>query len=402
MKIQKVAYLIIITTFAQLISCKKPIEMPEVKTDFNSSESQIFIGQTINFRDNSTGNTDRWTWDFEGGTPSTSTQEDPIIQYDNEGEFSVSLVSANEQNSNSIKINNFVKVYLKLQADFSFEDSIINESTEIKFKNTSTGTSPSFEWNFEGGIPSISSEAAPLVMYSSPGIYKATLKITNNFETTGSSKTIEIVVLPTSNLTAFYPFKGNANDESGNNLDGNVIGAILTSDRHGKENKAYYFDGVNSRIEISNNDLFESESYTISSWVNIENGTGAIISLSNFNPVYNNCGYYLSILNGNIRGFSNISTSNWSKLIYAKVLPQNEWRHIAFSFDGQKQIIYLDGEEAASVNQPHNVNYIENNPVQIGSYATQSGATAFKGKLDNIRIFSRALSPSEVMALAKE
>ena len=44
-------------------------------------------------------------------------------------------------------------------------------------------------------------------------------------------------------LVAYYPFNGNAEDESGNGNDGEVKGATLTDDRHGKLNSAYQFNG---------------------------------------------------------------------------------------------------------------------------------------------------------------
>ena len=44
-------------------------------------------------------------------------------------------------------------------------------------------------------------------------------------------------------LVAYYPFNGNANDESGNGNDGTVNGATLADDRFGNPGSAYYFDG---------------------------------------------------------------------------------------------------------------------------------------------------------------
>ncbi|NCO54636.1 MAG: hypothetical protein COS14_10790 [Bacteroidetes bacterium CG02_land_8_20_14_3_00_31_25] len=52
-------------------------------------------------------------------------------------------------------------------------------------------------------------------------------------------------VNPDSCLVAYYPFNGNANDESGNGNNGTVNGAILSADRFGVANNAYSFDGVN-------------------------------------------------------------------------------------------------------------------------------------------------------------
>jgi hypothetical protein len=65
--------------------------------------------------------------------------------------------------------------------------------------------------------------------------------------------------VPKSGLVAWYPFNGNANDESGNGLNGKVDKAILTKDRFGILNKAYYFDS--SRVitipETVNKNLFQ-------------------------------------------------------------------------------------------------------------------------------------------------
>ncbi|MDZ7650806.1 MAG: LamG-like jellyroll fold domain-containing protein [Cytophagales bacterium] len=58
--------------------------------------------------------------------------------------------------------------------------------------------------------------------------------------------------IPTEGLVAWYPFNGNANDESGNGNHGVVIGATLTSNRYNKINGAYSFDGINDYINITN------------------------------------------------------------------------------------------------------------------------------------------------------
>ena len=57
-------------------------------------------------------------------------------------------------------------------------------------------------------------------------------------------------------LVAFYPFNGNADDESGNENHGTAHGAILTTDRSGNIDSAYAFDGTNDYIEISDNANF--------------------------------------------------------------------------------------------------------------------------------------------------
>lgn len=54
--------------------------------------------------------------------------------------------------------------------------------------------------------------------------------------------------IPTNGLVAYYPFNGNANDESGNGNNGIIHGATLTTDRCGKTDSAYYFNGISNFI----------------------------------------------------------------------------------------------------------------------------------------------------------
>ena len=54
--------------------------------------------------------------------------------------------------------------------------------------------------------------------------------------------------IPNDGLVAWWPFNGNANDESGNNNNGSVLGAELTTDRNNQPGNAYYFDGNNDWI----------------------------------------------------------------------------------------------------------------------------------------------------------
>ena len=56
--------------------------------------------------------------------------------------------------------------------------------------------------------------------------------------------------IPTEGLVAWYPFNGNANDESGNGNNGTVNGATLTTDKDGNENSAYSFDGNDDIIDL--------------------------------------------------------------------------------------------------------------------------------------------------------
>jgi hypothetical protein len=75
-------------------------------------------------------------------------------------------------------------------------------------------------------------------------------------------------------LVAWYPFNGNADDESGNGLDATVYAAFLAPDRFNHCEQAYFFDGVNSYMTIDDptnllNFDARSNSYTVAVWVNL-------------------------------------------------------------------------------------------------------------------------------------
>ena len=61
--------------------------------------------------------------------------------------------------------------------------------------------------------------------------------------------------VPTQGLVGYWPFSGNANDLSGNNNNGTVNGATLTTDRFGNANSAYSFNGINQKITVAHNNL---------------------------------------------------------------------------------------------------------------------------------------------------
>jgi hypothetical protein len=74
--------------------------------------------------------------------------------------------------------------------------------------------------------------------------------------------------VPTNGLVGWWPFNGNANDESGNGNNGTVNGATLTSDRFGNANKAYSFDGINDFISYTQTPISSIDSVTLSFWLN--------------------------------------------------------------------------------------------------------------------------------------
>lgn len=69
---------------------------------------------------------------------------------------------------------------------------------------------------------------------------------------TASAQTASFAPSLEDGLVAYYPFNGNADDGSGNGLNGVIYGATLTEDRFGNSNSAYSFDGVDDYASLGN------------------------------------------------------------------------------------------------------------------------------------------------------
>ena len=72
--------------------------------------------------------------------------------------------------------------------------------------------------------------------------------------------------VPTNGLVGYWPFNGNAKDESGNGTNGTVNGPLLTTDRFGNSNAAYNFDGIDDYVEILHNPSLNLPNGTINLW----------------------------------------------------------------------------------------------------------------------------------------
>jgi len=263
------------------------------------------------------------------------------------------------------------------------------------------GANPQYQWKVNGINAGTNN---PLFTYSPVNNDAITCIYTSNAPgnpVTSNSITMIVHPLPfnfgqsTTNinqgLVAYYPFNGNANDESGNGNNGTVNGATLTADRFGNANSAYTFDGINDVISTPVSNGFTNE-ISLCAWYKADgsqnNMSGIISSRS---------GYYQ--LNG--LGVQNTTIGFWlvnigGGLGYSTPL-DNQWHFIAGTYKNGVIKLFYDNQLVASRNQ--NVNFIVDQPFEIG-YDNYSGADRhFFGSLDEIQIYNRGLSDAEVNSL---
>src|SRR5690606_20608417 len=87
-------------------------------------------------------------------------------------------------------------------------------------------------------------------------------------------------------------------------------------------------------------------------------------------------------------------------------ISNNTWHHVFVTYDGETMKMYLDGTLADENTDPSgNIEYTENTPLCIGEEASTancepSTSEALSGQLDDVRLYSRALSADEISDLA--
>jgi uncharacterized protein (TIGR02145 family) len=229
-------------------------------------------------------------------------------------------------------------------------------------------------------------------------------------------------------LVAYYPFNGNANDESGNGNNGTVNGATLTTDRFGNSGKAYSFDGVSNYIQCLSPGPTGITNLSISFWMN----TSMLV-----NDSYNEgVGFILGYGGIGIGGGAliiNVNGSAWaggcSQAItydsYGAALSKtdifnNTWNFYTIINDtllGDNVIyqkIYKNGNlmsqtcfSSSGGNNYYSTDILNTYPIRIGKYFGPTGLESgiakpyfFNGSLDDIRIYNRALTQAEITYLA--
>jgi PKD repeat protein len=148
--------------------------------DFTADNTTVTEGQSVNFTDLSTNNPDAWDWVFDGGTPGTSTQQNPTVTYNTAGTYTVTLTATNAFGSDTETKVNYITVEPAGQpptADFTFT----TDGLTVTFTDTSTdpdGTIVAWDWDF--GDTNTSTEQNPIHTYAAGGTYTVTLTVTDN------------------------------------------------------------------------------------------------------------------------------------------------------------------------------------------------------------------------------
>ena len=86
------------------------IDKNSVAADITADRRMVIEGGVISFKDTSLGRPTRWNWTFEGGTPSTSNEQNPTVTYSTAGKYKVTFVASNDMNTSTAEQDGYITV----------------------------------------------------------------------------------------------------------------------------------------------------------------------------------------------------------------------------------------------------------------------------------------------------
>jgi hypothetical protein len=219
----------------------------------------------------------------------------------------------------------------------------------------------------------------------------------------------------TNGLVAYYPFNGNANDESGNGNNGVVNGATLTTDRFGNVNSAFDFNGSGNSIQVSNSPSLNPSNITLNAWVygkaNLVPYQYILQKQTTASDPYE-FSYSMIVMKNNSNSFPNSFQSHYGigdcNHVSGSAIIGNPNKYSDSTWIMLTSIIQQNGSQRLYINGVLDTTYLGapfipcNSPttqLRIG-HAWDGDPAWFKGTIDDIRIYNRALNQEEITYLA--
>jgi PKD repeat protein len=178
------------------------LENPPI-ADFTATPTTVYAGETVSFTDLSTNNPTSWNWSFSGGTPTSSTTQNPQVVYNSPGTYNVSLTVSNAFGTDTKTKTDYIHVNTPSIVNFTADQTIINQGEVVHFSDLSTGNPYFWLWEFQGGTPAINYQQNPTIIFKTPGTF--TVKLTVSYANGQASLTREDYITVNELVSLFPP-----------------------------------------------------------------------------------------------------------------------------------------------------------------------------------------------------
>ena len=208
-------------------------------------------------------------------------------------------------------------------------------------------------------------------------------------------------------LVAYYNFDENqgtvAADFSGNGNEGVLVNG--PSWVPGQFNSALSFDRTDDYVDIPHSASFDTitDEITIAMWIKANSfATSDARLLSKSTGIFTPDHYWMlsTASNNGIKLRARLKTNGFTSTLIAPTgtLSTDVWTYVAFTYDGSQMRLYKDGVEVGAMSKTGSIDI--NNLVGINIGRNPDGYGVFDGVIDEVRVYSRALTEVELLQLA--
>lgn len=355
------------------------------------------------------GSVSTWSWNFHSSFTGARTGSPVVGNYTTPGTYAATVTATGPGGtSNPATCPSVTVTAAAPVASFSATPRNGPVSLPVTFTNASTGTAPlRYSWTF--GDNSTSTDLNPSHTYTTAGNFTVNLTVTDGNNRTAVAQPVSITVTAASannGLVAAYNFQEATGtvvvDESGNGNHGTLACntavsascAAAARTTSGKFGKAISFDGTDDWVTVNHSaSLNLTTGMTLEAWVYPKAVTSmrAVLIKEQSGP---SGIYYLLANTWSNQGPTAIVDTGYEQAVSAgTMLGLNQWTHLAATYDGQYERLYINGTQVAV--QTHAGTIIsDTGALRIGG--SSAWGAYFQGSIDEIRIYNRALSASQI------
>ena len=388
--------------------------------NFTASQTSGTAPLAVSFMPTTTGMITGWQWDFGDGTTNagtSSTVPTAIKSYGSAGIYAVSLTVTGPGGTATQTLSNPITVTTPPPTvNFTASQTGGTAPLAVTFTPVTTGVITGWQWNFgDGTTTSGTTSTVPVEtwQYGSAGSYAASLTVTGpgGTVTQALSNSITVAAPPpnistasnVSRLVAAYGFDESngmyAEDASGNGSYGVFSSGSLTRITNGRFGNALKFNGTNNWVTVSNSpSLALSTGMTLEAWVyptTWMSGTRTVVVKQQPNTGSYDEAYLLAANSSANQPMSAVRTSSEVAVGGITQIPPNQWTHLATTYDGKVQSLYVNGVLVDMMPQTGPIT-TSTGVLQIGGNSLLGGY--FKGYIDEVRIYNHALTNAQILS----
>jgi hypothetical protein len=349
-----------------------------------------------------------WSWNASGGSISGTGATVQWIAPALQGDFEITAIVADEsglRDTATVIVTAVAEINQAPQiSDIQKSAAYVSPGGTLDLSciaGDPNGDPLAFAWTSSGGTFSGSGSAVSWTAPSLEGVLQINLNVADD-EGLFAEKSTTVLVKKfdetPANLIAYYPFSGNANDVSGNQLHGQLSGgALIFTDLWANANSATLLDGVNDVVQVPNNPLLNfQDAITVSCWFKTTLLPDHEIFLLSHGSWQNR--WKISVTPEQKIRWTLNSLVGIGDLDSGISVAKDSAYHVAATYDGAYLALYLNG--ALHAYKPL-TGKIRTASVSLLMGQMLPGNTAynFKGTLDEVKIYDGALTPNAVKIL---